>query len=41
MTLANNINRGKIIVMQLHWKEYSNFEDEKKGQFQYALVKVE
>lgn len=25
----------------LHWKDYSNFEDKKNGQFRYVLVKVE
>lgn len=25
----------------IHWKDYSNFEDKKNGQFRYVLVKVE
>jgi len=25
---------------ELHWKDYSNFEDKKNGQFRYAFVKV-
>ena len=25
----------------IHWKDYSNFEDKKNGQFRYTMVKVE
>ena len=26
---------------EIHWKDYSNFEDTKNGQFRYTIVKVE
>ena len=26
---------------EIHWKDYSNFEDKKNGQFRYVLVEVE